>query len=146
MATTRLIGMSAVLAAVYARITTGWAAIMPTIPAYRVYNNVPARTAFPYVHIGEAIYGPSESFSARDSAAEDQVAHIHIWSEYKGDKEVGDMMNAISEAITTVPLSISGYSLMLSRKWIDYAAIMTDDTNPNQILRHGIIRLRLQIA
>lgn len=137
--TTRLVGISVLEAALYTRLTTH-----ALTSAYRIYNYVPADAVLPYVSIGGALYGRSESFYTREDAAEDIVLHVHIWSSYRGDKEAADMMNNISSAVTSSALAPMGYTVMLGQN--DYANIMIDDTDPNQILRHGILRLRFQMA
>ncbi len=137
--TTRLVGISVLEAALYTRLTTH--ALTST---YRIYNYAPASAALPYVSIGGPLYGRSESFYTREDAAEDIVLHVHIWSSYRGDKEAAEMMNNISSAVTSSALAPMGYTVMLGQN--DFAQIMIDDSDPNQILRHGILRLRFQMA
>ena len=54
------------------------------------------------------------------------------------------MMNNISQAVTASVLSISGYTEMIGIS--DYANVIIDASNPNQLLRHGVLRFRFQIA
>lgn len=144
--TTRLVGISVLEAKLYERLTTNNALIpaTATTSTYRIYNYVPANATLPYVSIGGALYGRSESFYNRDDAAEDIVLHVHVWSSYRGDKEAAEMMNNISSAVTSSALAPTGYTVMLGQN--DFAQIMIDDTDPNNLLRHGVIRFRFQMA
>ena len=54
------------------------------------------------------------------------------------------MMDNIVQAITATDLSVTGYTML--KGIAEYAQIMVDDTNPNQLLRHGVIRFRFHIA
>ena len=143
---TRLIGISVLEAALYTRLTTNNALIpaTATTSTYRIYNFVPKNAALPYVSIGGALSGRSESFYNRDDAAEDNVLHVHVWSSYQGDKEAADMMTNISSAVTSSALAPTGYTVMLGQ--MDFAQIMIDDQDPNRLLRHGILRFRFQMA
>jgi hypothetical protein len=136
---THKFGGSPLLAAVYARLTTD-----ALTSSYSTYNYVPTSATFPYIMIGGMIGGKSADFTSRDIKGEDLVIHAHIWSAYQGDKECGDMMNNVIQAITATDLSITGYTTL--KGIADFEQIMIDETVPGQLLRHGVIRLRFQIA
>ena len=136
---THKIGSTAILAAVYSRLTTD-----ALTSAYSIYNYVPTSASFPYIALGGLLWGKSEDWTSRDIKGEDIVLHAHIWSSYQGDKEAGDMMNNVVQAITATDLSITGYTTL--KGIADFAQIMTDDTNPGQLLRHGVVRFRFHIA
>jgi len=137
--TTRLVGISPLMKALFARLSTH--ALTST---YRIFNYIAINNpALPYVVIGGPLYGRSESFYTRDDAAEDIVLHVHIWSN-TWQTEVEDMMNNISSAVTSSALAPTGYTVMLGQN--DFAQIMIDDTDPNRLLRHGVIRFRFQMA
>ena len=136
---THKIGLGAVESAIYARLTTDALTSAYTVGIYMSPN-----TALPYVSIGGGIWGKSRDFTTRDDKAEDVVVHAHIWSAQHGDDEVTAMMNNISQAVTASVLSISGYTEMIGIS--DYANVIIDASNPNQLLRHGVLRFRFQIA
>jgi hypothetical protein len=136
---THKIGMSALLAAVYTRLTTD-----ALTSAYRTYNYIPSTAAFPYVAIGGALWGKSASWTSSDIKGEDLVLHFHVWSSYQGDKEAGDMLNNIAQALTATDLNITGYTTL--KGIADFSQVLVDDTNAGQLLRHGVLRCRWQIA
>lgn len=137
--TTRYIGFSDLIQAVYTRLTTH-----DSTKSYNTYNYVPDDATFPYISIGTPMGTRSGSFSSQDIEGEDNVIMIDVWSDYYGDKECGDMMNDIATAITSSSLSISGYTQILGL--IDYYDIMIDDTEPANPIRHGLIRVRFHMA
>jgi hypothetical protein len=137
-------GAGALLTAVYTRLTTGWAAAVPGVTAYSVYNFVPTTATLPYVMIGGLLGGRSDDFLSRDIKGEDLVIHAHVWSSAQGDSQAATMMSNIVTALTTTDLAITGYTTL--KGIYDYGQIMIDDTNAAQILRHGILRFRFQIA
>ena len=136
---THKIGSTEVLSAVYSRLTTD-----ALTSSYSTYNYVPTSATFPYIAIGGVLWGKSAEWTSRDIKGEDIVVHAHVWSSYAGDKQASDMMDNIVQAITATDLSVTGYTML--KGIAEYAQIMVDDTNPNQLLRHGVIRFRFHIA
>jgi len=136
---THKFGGPALLSAIYARLTTD-----ALTSSYSTYNYVPSTATFPYLMIGGLIGGKSASFTSRDIKGEDLVAHVHVWSSYTGDKECADMMNNVVQAITATDLTITGYTTLIGIA--DFQQIMLDETNAGQVLRHGVIRFRFQVA
>ena len=116
---------------------------------YRIYNiNAPANTAFPYITYGTP-YGGKHSMSAADIPLEDNVVLIHFWSKLDTDKEVAQMMDNVSQALDLdnldgIALTIDGYTQVILT--LDYADIIADDTEPAEIIMHGILRIRCVMA
>jgi len=138
--TTRKLGFSALLTAVYSRLTTG-------IPAYTFYNHVPENTAYPYHVIGKLMGVRSAEFTTRDTEGEDNAFQIDSWVDQTsglGDKACADMQNNIIQALTSSALSIEDYNAIYFR--LDYAGIMLDPENPELGLRHGILRFRQDMS
>ncbi len=138
--TTRKLGFSEFIHAIYDRIDTGTLS-----STYAVYGYVPPGTAMPYVSVGNPMGVISNSFSSRDTEAEENVINVHVWSKYQGDKECADMMNNIIQDITGTALSITNYSTPFL-VFLDYSEILIDDTDPNNIVRHGVLRFRFHMA
>lgn len=133
---TRKLGFSALLTAVYSRLTTG-------IPAYAFYSHVPENTAYPYHVIGKLMGVRSAEYETRDTEAEDNAFQIDSWVDRTsglGDKACADMQNAIIQSLTASALSITGYNAIYC--YLDYANIMLDPDHPELFLRHGILRFR----
>ena len=84
-------------------------------------------------------------FGSRDFAPEDVSFQVHVWSDYAGDKEAADIMNLVSKALTNSALSVTGYTNLYNCR-LDYADIMTDTTDANNLIRHGVCRFMLHIC
>jgi len=133
---TRKLGFSALLKAVYLRLTTD-------LTDYAFYNHVPENTAYPYHVIGKLMGVRSAEFTTRDTEGEDNAFQIDSWVDQTsglGDKACADMQNNIIQALTSSALSIEDYNAIYFR--LDYAGIMLDPENPELGLRHGILRFR----
>ena len=140
---TRKLGFSALLTAVYARLTT-----YELTKSYKFYNDVPMNAAKPYHVIGKPMGKKSDEFSNRDSQAEDNVFQIDSHVDEmggRGDKAIADMMNNIMQGLTSSPLSIAGYYSPFILQ-IEYADVMKDTTEPGSYDRHGIMRFRVHMA
>jgi len=137
---TRVLGLSVLEAAVYTRLTTH-----ASTSSYSTYAYVPEDTAMPYIRIGDYMGIPSTSFNNRDFPNEDSFVTIHIWSDYLGNKQCLDMMNDIVTAVFSSNLSITGYETPFLTT-LEMSDIITDDSNPNEIKRHGVIRVRISMG
>lgn len=137
--TTRKVGFKELMKAVYNRLDTH-----NLTKNYSIYNYVPRDASFPYISLGPMIGARSGSFSARDYPAEENVITIHVWSDYKGDKEAAEMIDNIVQAMTSSPLSFDSYTELICL--FDYADIMIDDTEPAKPIRHGVVRFRIHMA
>jgi len=138
---TRKVGFSPLEAAVYTRLTTH-----ASTSSYSVYSHVPPNASPPYIKIGGFSGTRSESFGNRDEDVEDNMFALDIWgdSEHMGNKQVAEMMNNATIAITSSDLSITGYDAP-PRCLLDFSEIMLDETEPSEPIYHGILRFRLDM-
>lgn len=140
--TTRKLGFTALLSAVYGRLTTH-----TLTSGYSFYNYVPKNTAYPYHVIGKPMGVRSIEFTTRDSEAEDNAFQIDSWVDEtsgQGDKACADMQNNIIQALTESSLSVTGYHTPISFL-LDYSDIMDDPENPELGLKHGIMKFRAEM-
>lgn len=137
---TRKLGFSALGSAIYSRLTTG-----ALTSSYRVYNYAPRDAAFPFVTFGSHIGVKSESYSSRDFEYEENTFTVHVWSAAPQDKECADMMNNIVQTILGTPLSILGYLTPIDT-WFDYSDIMVDASDPERLVRHGVMRFSVTMV
>ena len=137
---TRKIGFLALEKAIGGRIKSN--ALTSGYTTY--YNYIPDNATLPYIQIGGPIGTRSASLGACDIEGQDNLVTIHIWSDYKGETEVLGMMDNICQAVTGTALSITGYSNVLLL--LDYTDVIRDDSNPIQIIFHGIVRFRCHMA
>ena len=139
---TRQIGISAVLAAVISRLKTDANTIAY---AAKIFNNVPIGTAMPYIRVGEFLDRPSAMFGSRDFAPEDVSFQVHVWSSYQGDKEAADIASLVCKAITGTRFSVTGYATLYNAV-LEYSDIMVDDSVPDAVCRHGVMRFILRVC
>jgi hypothetical protein len=136
--TTRKLGFTALMTAVYDRLKA-----YSLTKDYKIYNYVPPSTTMPYIRIGLPVGGRSAMFGSRDYEAEDNVVTIHVFSNATHDYEAAGIMDNIVQALTSSDLSISGYSYMAG--FLDFSEIIVDDSEPANIVRHGLIRMRFHL-
>ena len=139
---TRKLGFSALMTGVFSRLTTH--ALTNT---YAFYNHVPDNTAYPYHVIGKLMGVRSARFETRDKEAEDNAFQVDSWVDKTsgtGDKICADRMNNIIQALTSSALSITGYNAI--HLYLDYSEIMLDPDHPELLLRHGILRFRIDMS
>ena len=100
-----------------------------------VYDDVPQNSAFPYIVIGDDTSIP---FDDDCGAGFESTITLHVWSIYKGRKEVKDILGSIYNALHLYDLSINnGYTVLCT---FDYQETFLD---PDGETRHGVIRFRL---
>lgn len=136
---TRKIGFTKLMTGLYTLLTTD-----TLTSSYNIYNHVPDNASLPYISLSSPIGVRSSSFSARNIAAEENTIMIHIWSDYKGDKECADMMDNICQAIDGSGVTIASYTNIITL--IDYYDIILDTTEPAQPVRHGVMRVEFHMA
>ena len=139
---TRKLGFSALMTAVYSRLTTHALTL-----TYAFYNSVPDNTSYPYHVIGKPMGVRSAAYETRDTMAEDNAFQIDSWMDKtsgKGNKACADRMNNITQALTSSALSITGYNAIYL--YLDYSDIMLDPDHPELLLRHGVLRFRQEMS
>jgi len=106
-----------------------------------IYDAVPQAvdsgdsTAFPYVTIGDDSDG---EFDTDTSTGFDTEATVHIWSRYRGRREVKLLQEAIYDALHLHNLAVDGRHTVMCL-FIGSDSFMDADG----ITRHGVIRFRI---
>lgn len=113
---------------------TADAAVLAILGAPRIYDDVPQRTALPYVTLGQTV--------ARDwsTGTEDGCEHLltlHVWSRAEGRREVHELMSAVKTALHDHLLALEGHRLVNLRHELSEARRDADGET-----YHGIVRLR----
>lgn len=106
-----------------------------------VYDAVPQavdagdNSAFPYVTIGDDSSG---EFDTDTSLGFDTDCTIHVWSRYRGRREVKQIQKAIYDALHLHDLSVSGYHTVM-------VLFETADSfmDADGITRHGVMTFRV---
>lgn len=101
-----------------------------------VYDKVPDGAAMPYVTLGE---DTAVDWSTKLEAGQEVTHTLHVWSDYNGMKEAKQIMDTIIQALTSTPLQVEGFFVVMAR--LDMVETMRDPGGS----RHGIVRFRFKI-
>tara|TARA_R110002167_G_scaffold34895_2_gene111461 strand:- start:1149 stop:1553 length:405 start_codon:yes stop_codon:yes gene_type:complete len=99
-----------------------------------VYDDVPENTSYPYVVIGE------ETATNNGTKTLDGMEHtltIHAWSQYRGRREIKEIMQSIYQSLHNTAITVAGASLVNIRQEFNTTLAETDG-----ITRHGVMRFR----
>tara|TARA_R110001592_G_scaffold335837_1_gene620845 strand:+ start:526 stop:1263 length:738 start_codon:yes stop_codon:yes gene_type:complete len=102
-----------------------------------VFDDVPEDTSYPYVVIGE------ETTSNNGTKTKDGLEHtltIHAWSQYRGRREIKEIMQSVYENLHNTAISVIGASLVNIRQEFSTTLAETDG-----ITRHGVMRFRVVV-
>lgn len=104
-----------------------------------VYDHVEQGESYPYVSLGPAWSSPDGTST---SYGHEVVQQIDAWSNYRGTKEVSDILDTIEQALCddTDPLTVTGYNV----KGIEPTSQIVRDAEDRE-LWHGWIQLRLHL-
>jgi len=100
----------------------------------KIFDSVaPQDTSYPYVIIG------SESIRDVGTATLDGNVYnidIEVWSQYRGQKQIKEVMERIYNLVNNGTISVSGASSVMS--YVNNATTMTE---VDGITRHGIVNI-----
>lgn len=106
-----------------------------------IFDHVPQsfdpsdNSQFPYVRIT----APQDTENDTDTELGfTSVVNIHTWSRYRGNKEAGEVMEQIYNALHRQALTATDYGVSGIHQ--EYSEIMLD---PDGITRHGVQRFRI---
>jgi undecaprenyl pyrophosphate synthase len=99
-----------------------------------VYDDVPEGSSYPYITIGEET---SNNISVKGRDAHEHTLTMHVWSQYRGRKEIKTIMQQIYSNLHDNDISVSGASLVNLKQEFE-----TTLTESDGITRHGVIRFR----
>lgn len=100
----------------------------------RIYDHVPPSSPFPYLVLGEATAVP---FDAKTEDGMEQTLTLHTWSRARGLKETKEVMAAVTDALDSQALALSGHALVLLR--FEFASTFLESDG---LTRHGVQRFR----
>ena len=70
-----------------------------------VFDDVPTDTAYPYIRIGEETISEN---SSKDNDIFEHTLTIHIWSQYRGRRDIKDIMKQVHDTLHDSSLSVTG--------------------------------------
>jgi hypothetical protein len=103
-----------------------------------LYDGAPHEAALPLIDIGETNVS---DWSDKTQSGQDIVATLHIYSNYKGQKEVKSIMASIHDILHMADLPIDGGSVASCR--FETAEVFVD-ADPR--VRHGVVRYRILVS
>jgi len=99
-----------------------------------VYDDVPEDVVYPYVIIGEET---ALNFGSKTLDGVEHTLTIHVWSQYRGRREVKEIMQSVYEILHEADINVSGASLVNIRQ--EFSTTLAENDN---ITRHGVMRFR----
>lgn len=102
-----------------------------------VFDDVPENTAYPYVVIGEET---ATNIDTKDKEAHEHTLTIHVWSQYRGRKEIKNIMSSVYTTLHNASITVSGASLVNIRHEFENTL-----TEADGITRHGVMRFRVVV-
>ena len=102
-----------------------------------VFDDVPENTAYPYVVIGEET---ATNIDTKDKDAHEHTLTIHVWSQYRGRKEIKNILSSVYTTLHNASITVSGASLVNIRHEFENTL-----TEADGITRHGVMRFRVVV-
>ena len=99
-----------------------------------VYDEAPEGSGFPYVVLGETT---AIDYGTKDVNGSENTVMLHVWSQYRGAKEVKNIMDRLHDLLHDYSMSVSGANLINLR--FEFSDLLRD---PDGITRHGVMRFR----
>ncbi len=99
-----------------------------------VYDDVPENTVYPYVVIGEET---AANNGTKDLDGIEHTLTLHVWSQYRGRREIKEIMQSVYQLLHDAAITVSGASLVNIRQEFNNTLMENDG-----ITRHGVMRFR----
>lgn len=105
---------------------------------YKIFDANPENEPYPYFAMGEMT---ARNWSDKFEDGQEVYSTIHIWSQYRGRKEVDQMADILEQALTSSPLELGPNFEAALDRFDSYNLIIDIDG----ITRHGIVRMKYLI-
>ena len=99
-----------------------------------IYDFVPENTAFPYVKIGDQTMVDDGTKTKKGT---DFTLMIHIFSRYRGSKEIKEIMSLVYDVLHESSLSVSG---AMNNMRFEFSDIIKENDG---LTTHGVQRFRV---
>ena len=113
---------------------TNHAGVTTALGGPNVFDDVPQRTKFPYVTLGDI---ETRDWDTQTSVGHEHIITLHIWSNHRGRKEVQTIIGEIDDALDDENLILQNHTL-INLHVVFWSAMRDLDGD----VYHGIIRLR----
>lgn len=101
----------------------------------RLYDMVPPAANFPYVTFGDVVV---REFDTKDQNGFEQSLVLHVWSRYRGRKELKQIIQTIYDVLHNASLTVTGANYVSCL----FQSASTLQENDGLTL-HGILRYRI---
>lgn len=125
----------AVQEAVYGALTSSTALQALIGNPARLYDVVPPSATFPYATLGDVLI---KQFDTKDQYGFDQSLVLHVWSRYRGRKELKQIIQTIYDVLHNATLNVTGANVVMCQ----FQSASTAQENDGLTL-HGILRYRI---
>lgn len=125
----------AVQEAVYGALTSSTAVQGLLGSPARVYDMVPPSATFPYATLGDVVV---KEYDTKDQTGFEQSLTLHVWSRYRGRKELKQIIQTIYDVLHNAVLSVAGANVVSCQ----FQSASTLQENDGLTL-HGILRYRI---
>lgn len=99
-----------------------------------VFDDVPEGTTYPYVVLGEET---ASNFGSKSLDGVEHTLTLHVWSQYRGRREIKEIMQSVYSLLHNTAITVSGASLVNIRQEFNNTLMENDG-----ITRHGVMRFR----
>jgi hypothetical protein len=100
----------------------------------RIFDDVPQKTPFPYVTLGQSIV---RDWSTGTETGDEHLLTLHVWSRAEGRREAHELLAALRAVFHETALTLDGHRLVNLRHELTEARREADGET-----YHGIVRLR----
>ncbi len=125
----------AVQEAVYGALTSSVALQALLGSPVRIYDVVPPAALFPYATLGDVLI---KEFDTKDQTGFEQSLILHVWSRYRGRKELKQIIQTIYDVLHNGVLNVTGANAVSCQ----FQSASTTQQNDGLTL-HGILRYRI---
>ncbi|WP_405930319.1 DUF3168 domain-containing protein [Streptomyces sp. NBC_00827] len=102
-----------------------------------VFDWVPEKQAYPYIHMGGAVETPD---NAHDRHGSQTVITLDIWSQYRGYAQALTIASRVLQALDHTPLVVVGHV----HRWTRFMSLQTlTDPEPPGDIRHVPMDFRI---
>ena len=112
----------------------GDAGVLGLLGSARIFDDVPQRSAFPYLTLGQTTV---RDWSTGSDDGDEHLLTLHVWSRAEGRHETHALMAAVRTALHERALTLDGHRLVNLRHELSEAR-----REPDGETYHGIVRLR----
>ncbi len=100
----------------------------------KVFDDVPQRSTYPFVSMGNAI---DRDWSTSSESGSEHILTLHVWSKASGKKQCFEIISEVKRVLHDQALVVEGHQLVNLRYVFSDARL-----DPDGVTYHGIVRFR----